>query len=219
MARVRRELHVRGTVQGVGFRPWAARRARQLGLVGSAHNAPGGVAIAIEGRDADVARFLATLRSEAPRAAHIEAIEIEERAPRGEAEFSIAASDAGAAVVAPRVPFDAPVCDACLAELFDPAVAPPSLRLHALRELRPARGRPHRAAVGSGAQRPRRLPAVRRVPRRVRRPGRSPPPRRVDRVSCVRAATLRPSRRTERRSAAIPSSARPMRCAPGASSR
>lgn len=120
-ARVRHELRVRGAVQGVGFRPWAAHCARQLGLAGSARNAPGGVAIAVEGCSADVARFVATLRREAPRGACIEAIEIEERAPRGEAAFSIAASDAGAADGAPRLPFDAPVCDACLAELFDAA--------------------------------------------------------------------------------------------------
>ncbi|MCU0668516.1 MAG: carbamoyltransferase HypF [Myxococcota bacterium] len=121
MARVRREVHVRGAVQGVGFRPWALQRARRLDLGGHARNAPGGVVIAVEGRDADVARFVATLRSEAPRGARIESIEIEERAPRGEAAFAIAPSEPGAPATLPRLPLDAPVCDACLAELFDPA--------------------------------------------------------------------------------------------------
>lgn len=120
MARVRRELHVRGAVQGVGFRPWAAHRARQLGLSGSAHNAPGGVSIAIEGRPSDVVRFVAALRNEAPRGACIESVEIEECTPRGEAAFSIATSDASAASALPRLPFDAPICEACLVELFDP---------------------------------------------------------------------------------------------------
>ncbi len=120
MARVRREVHVRGAVQGVGFRPWAARRARELGLGGAARNAPGGVAIAVEGDDADVARFLASLASSAPCGARIEAIEIETSAPRGDAYFAIAASDAGTARALPRVPLDAPICAACLVELFDP---------------------------------------------------------------------------------------------------
>lgn len=120
MERVRRELHVRGAVQGVGFRPWALLRARRMGLAGSARNAPGGVAIAIEGRADDVAHFVATLRSEAPRAAHIETIEIAVRRPRGDAGFAIGPSDAGTAAEMPRVPFDVPICDACLGELFDP---------------------------------------------------------------------------------------------------
>ena len=121
MTRVRREVRVRGAVQGVGFRPWAARRARQLGLGGVARNAPGGVAIAIEGSDVDVARFLATLADAAPRDARIEAIEIEESTPRGDVEFAIAASDASAVSILPRLPLDTPICAACRAELFDPA--------------------------------------------------------------------------------------------------
>jgi hydrogenase maturation protein HypF len=121
MARVRREVRVRGAVQGVGFRPWAARRAQELGLAGAARNAPGGVAIAVEGRDCDVARFLASIASGAPRGARIEAIEVEESAPRGDAEFAIAASDASAVPAVPRLPLDAPICAECLAELFDPA--------------------------------------------------------------------------------------------------
>ena len=121
MALVRRELRVSGAVQGVGLRPWALQRARQLGLAGNARNTPGGVTIAVEGCDVAVARFLAALRSDAPRAAHIEAIEIAERAACGDSDFAITESDTDStSPILPRVPLDAPVCAACLADLFDP---------------------------------------------------------------------------------------------------
>ena len=40
-----RRLIVRGTVQGVGFRPWVYRLAHELGIRGRVENGPAGVAI------------------------------------------------------------------------------------------------------------------------------------------------------------------------------
>jgi hydrogenase maturation protein HypF len=120
MEPVRRELRVRGAVQGVGFRPWAARRARQLGLAGAARNAPGGVELAIEGPPAAVERFLAALRAAPPAGARIEAVDLRAARPRGARGFAIETSEEGRGGALPRVPLDTPVCDACLAELFDP---------------------------------------------------------------------------------------------------
>lgn len=120
MARVRRELRVRGAVQGVGFRPWAARRARELGLGGAARNGADGFAVAIEGSEEAVDRFVAALASAPPPGAHIEAIEMAEVAPRGEVAFAIVESRAGAPAAAPRVPLDVAICSDCLRELFDP---------------------------------------------------------------------------------------------------
>ncbi|HEX2486145.1 MAG TPA: carbamoyltransferase HypF [Myxococcota bacterium] len=117
---VRRELYVRGAVQGVGFRPWAARRARELGLAGDACNAPEGVHVTVEGPLAAVERFLAALRSAPPAGAVIEAVELRESPPRGAVGFAIGTSVVGTCPALPRVPPDAPICSACLAELFDP---------------------------------------------------------------------------------------------------
>ena len=120
MGRVRRELRVRGAVQGVGFRPWAARRARQLGLAGAARNGPEGVELAIEGPSAAVERFLAALRAAPPAGARIEAVELRASRPRGALGFAIESSEAGASTALPRVPLDTPVCDACRVELLEP---------------------------------------------------------------------------------------------------
>jgi hydrogenase maturation protein HypF len=120
MARVRREVLVRGAVQGVGFRPWAARCARQLGVAGAARNGPEGVQLAIEGSPAAVERFLAALRAAPPGGARIEAVDLLASSPRGAVGFAIESSLAGATEALPRVPLDAPICHDCRSELFDP---------------------------------------------------------------------------------------------------
>lgn len=55
---------MRGHVQGVGFRDWVRRRARDRGVVGSAVNRPdGGVELVAEGPREAVQSLLDTLRS------------------------------------------------------------------------------------------------------------------------------------------------------------
>jgi hydrogenase maturation protein HypF len=117
-------IRMRGTVQGVGFRPAVARVARRLGLAGWVKNDAEGVLLALAGpravRDAFVAAFLADL----PPLAHVESVErcetasLEAAAARGESGFAILESAAGA----PRtgVSPDAATCAACLAEIRDP---------------------------------------------------------------------------------------------------
>jgi hydrogenase maturation protein HypF len=116
---IRRRIRVRGLVQGVGFRPFVHRTASRLGLGGWVRNDGEGVAIEAQGRDFDVAALVESLRTQAPPLARIDAIELEELAPapahRG---FEVLASGRGAARAA--IGPDVAVCDACLAELFDP---------------------------------------------------------------------------------------------------
>jgi acylphosphatase len=67
-------------VQGVGFRWFAARHARALGLTGYARNlADGGVEVVAAGGDESLARFEAVLR-EGPASARVEQVEREEQA-------------------------------------------------------------------------------------------------------------------------------------------
>jgi hydrogenase maturation protein HypF len=117
-ARVR--ARVDGTVQGVGFRPYVFRLAETLGLDGFVCNDERGVVLEVEGDPAAVERFLERLPREAPPLASVEAV-VHERIARGGAPgFRILESARGGppdALVSP----DSAVCDACLAELFDPA--------------------------------------------------------------------------------------------------
>lgn len=122
MARVRRELRLRGGVQGVGLRPWAARRARELGLAGRVANAGSGVRIELEGEETCVEAWIAALRSAPPPGARVEALAQRALPCRGERGFRVAPSAAGAEPAGvPRLPPDAPLCAECRDELFDPA--------------------------------------------------------------------------------------------------
>ncbi len=68
---VRKRIHVRGIVQGVGFRPFVYNLAKSLGLAGYVFNSSAGVTIEVEGCEESVEQFLATLRSEPPHLAEI----------------------------------------------------------------------------------------------------------------------------------------------------
>ena len=113
-------VRVEGTVQGVGFRPYVHRLARELGLGGHVLNDSRGVLLEIEGEDGAVAAFLERLRREAPPLAVLEGVVTRELQARGERVFAIAPSADGASADAPVTP-DSATCADCLAELFDPA--------------------------------------------------------------------------------------------------
>lgn len=118
---VGREIRVRGVVQGVGFRPWAARRAHALGLGGEVRNAAWGVCVTLEGRSDAVSSWLEALRSEPPAGARIDAVDVREVETTGARGFAIAPSSATPRGAPTRVPPDRPLCRDCLDDLFDPA--------------------------------------------------------------------------------------------------
>jgi hydrogenase maturation protein HypF len=111
---------VRGTVQGVGFRPTVYRLAKAAGLAGFVRNDADGVWIEIEGADAALAAFVSALRREAPPLARIDTIEIAPVPLVGDREFHVVASGPSARTSA-VIPADAGTCEACLRELRDPA--------------------------------------------------------------------------------------------------
>jgi hydrogenase maturation protein HypF len=115
----RRAVRVRGTVQGVGFRPFVHRLATELGLSGSVRNDGEGVEIEVQGADEALERFQARLLAEAPALSHIDALESDTRRAQPETGFVILASRPGAARTG--VAADVAVCADCLSELFDPA--------------------------------------------------------------------------------------------------
>ncbi len=110
---------VRGTVQGVGFRPYVHRLAGELGLAGYVLNDSRGVLLEVEGDAPAVQRFLARLAPEAPPLAVVERVTIEELTPSGAGGFQIRTSPRGETADAPVTP-DSTVCADCLRELLDP---------------------------------------------------------------------------------------------------
>ncbi len=118
--RERLAVRVSGVVQGVGFRPYVHGLATGLSLGGFVRNQNDGVLIEVEGPPDVLRRFVEELPRRAPPAASIAVLRCEARPPLGEPVFSIEASGGD---VEPDVflPPDLATCDACRAELFDPA--------------------------------------------------------------------------------------------------
>ncbi|MCU0624198.1 MAG: carbamoyltransferase HypF [Gemmatimonadaceae bacterium] len=111
---------VRGVVQGVGFRPFVATLAARLGLTGWVRNESGIVRVHVEGAAEALEAFAHALEHEAPPLAAIAALDRREIAPEHGATFEIAASVVDGAR-RPAVPPDVVMCEACAAELADPA--------------------------------------------------------------------------------------------------
>ncbi len=111
-------IRVRGVVQGVGFRPFVYRLAHANTLAGWVLNGDEGVEIHLEGERARLDAFLEELRSGAPAAATITAVEVDEAVPSGLGEFVIRSSSPRAQPTTGISP-DLAVCQRCLRELFD----------------------------------------------------------------------------------------------------
>lgn len=118
--RLRREVRVRGRVQGVGFRPAVCRFAARLALAGFVRNDGQGVHIEVEGEPATVEQFLDRLRSVVPPVARIASVETASLPVLGERSFRIAPSAVEAAARAASIPPDAAPCAECVRELDDP---------------------------------------------------------------------------------------------------
>ena len=115
----RREVSVRGIVQGVGFRPFVYALARRHGLTGLVRNDAEGVYIEVEGDVERLDLFVRGIEEDAPPMAVVEAVDWRQLAALGGRDFRIEESREGVrrrALVSP----DVATCDDCLAEVFDP---------------------------------------------------------------------------------------------------
>jgi hydrogenase maturation protein HypF len=133
-ARTRVRASVDGVVQGVGFRPFVHRLAREHELAGWVRNDACGVVLEVEGEQAALERFLAQLAERAPPLAVVERVRRQPLAATGEREFRILTSagpvvngasatrraGGGESVSAALVSPDIAPCEACVAELMDP---------------------------------------------------------------------------------------------------
>ncbi len=112
------EIRVRGTVQGVGFRPTVWRLACDEGLVGEVLNDGFGVLIRTTGNTGAISQFLTRLQSEAPPLSQIEGVETQVLNLLDFEDFRIAESVSGENCT--RVTPDASICAACRAEVLNP---------------------------------------------------------------------------------------------------
>jgi hydrogenase maturation protein HypF len=109
-------VHVRGAVQGVGFRPFVYRLANRLNLKGWVVNNPSGVEIEIEGPLGRLESFLEDLRGEKPPMALIQSLEHTVLEPSGYEGFEIRESSEDEEKTVLVLP-DIGTCEECLEEI------------------------------------------------------------------------------------------------------
>ncbi len=85
----RKQVRVRGLVQGVGFRPFIYNLAHSLGLSGHVLNSTSGVTIEIEGAEDALHEFLHRLQTESPALSDIQEISVAEVEALGNVGFDI----------------------------------------------------------------------------------------------------------------------------------
>ncbi len=114
----RKEISVKGIVQGVGFRPFVYSLATKHSVNGFVINNPKGVVIEIEGEETSLEEFISDIKHRLPPLSRIEDMKLKSLPPIGYKEFSIKpSSSTGSKDV--LVSSDIATCEECLHELFD----------------------------------------------------------------------------------------------------
>ncbi len=116
---IRRQIRVRGIVQGVGFRPFVYNLARELGLTGYVFNSSAGVTVEVEGADENVEKFQDALERRPPPLALIAEISVITLDPLGDQDFVIRQSRAEAGEFVLVSP-DMATCEDCWRDFGDP---------------------------------------------------------------------------------------------------
>ena len=117
--RKRVRLTIRGVVQGIGFRPFVFRLARQLAVGGWIANTAQGVVLEIEGGVSTLEQFQSALKTQAPPVAQIQEMVSHPIPEEGERDFTIRRSTHDG-LTQSVIPPDLATCEACLQEINDP---------------------------------------------------------------------------------------------------
>ncbi len=113
-------IRIRGLVQGVGFRPFVYRLARQNGLTGFVRNDDDGVFIRTEGPAGSIRIFLKDLQEHPPGAAQLYSVEETACEPENFRDFRIETSSSTSDRITQVSP-DIAVCGECLEDMgFQP---------------------------------------------------------------------------------------------------
>ena len=109
---------IRGAVQGVGFRPFVFRLAKELALPGWVSNTAAGVFVEVEGDPERLREFQLRIERDKPAIASIQSLESSFLDPVGCSDFTIHESSGGekSVLVLP----DIATCPACLADISGP---------------------------------------------------------------------------------------------------
>lgn len=110
-------VHMKGRVQGVGFRPFVFNLAKSLHLAGYVFNRPDGVIAHIEGNAKDCDAFLHLIRIKAPPAANIKDIIYHSIGTKSFRDFKIIPSRQSDRIITEISP-DIAVCNDCLKEMY-----------------------------------------------------------------------------------------------------
>jgi len=113
------KLRVTGIVQGVGFRPFVYRLARNHNLAGWVCNTSNGVEIQVAGPPASLESFVQKLATDAPALARIDAVLPLAAEPWDQEGFRILESQNLAGTEA-LIPADVSTCEDCFREIKDP---------------------------------------------------------------------------------------------------
>lgn len=112
---------VYGIVQGVGFRPFVMRLAKERNLCGTVCNTGSSVCIDLEGDEEAIRSFRKELQNQAPEGSWIQEIREQARGSLGEQGFRILPSPMGGDGRLPWISPDLPTCGKCLEEMEDPS--------------------------------------------------------------------------------------------------
>jgi hydrogenase maturation protein HypF len=115
-----RLLHITGTVQGVGFRPFIYQIAKANGISGYVKNLGNYVEILIEGDRKSLDTFIKELPEKKPPLAKVTEIKTKNVPFSGYSKFIIVPSESGVFENS-IIPPDTAICEQCRAEIFDPS--------------------------------------------------------------------------------------------------
>jgi len=113
------KIIVRGAVQGVGFRPFVYRLAKEMELKGWVINSSSGVFIEAEAEKFKLDKFVLRIQKEKPARSNIQSFEFSFLDSIGFEKFEIRKSDDEGVRTVLMLP-DIASCDECINDIFDP---------------------------------------------------------------------------------------------------
>ncbi|MDO8282649.1 MAG: carbamoyltransferase HypF [Thermodesulfovibrionia bacterium] len=115
---MRLKINITGVVQGVGFRPFIYRLAKEIGLNGYVCNDAGGVVVEVEGKEPLLTDFLLRIEKEKPALSRIYGMHHSFLHDKGFNEFVIKESEREGEIRVSVLP-DIATCDECLRDVSD----------------------------------------------------------------------------------------------------
>ncbi len=115
----RKQIEIQGYVQGIGFRPFIYRLAKEHKLTGFVLNQSGKVLIEVQGKVEDIKKFLRNIEIKKPKLAKIQSIKIKDLELISETDFLIKKSEKINSISSDILP-DISICEDCKNEIQNP---------------------------------------------------------------------------------------------------